>query len=303
MRESSPSHTISPSLGVDGPTGVAPRFGLWRRGWPLLVLALLLCAALNLPATLKYSPASVDEPPVYVRFWPPEGGESLTYRWSRGGSGLRLYGLEAVDGALVTLRLTAPQGGAAGPSLLTLALGERALGTVEAPPAWRTYRVLVPAEGEGWRAPLLRLEGDTRRAGPGDSREIGVAVSALSAAPLGRMAPLAAAERWAYLCTLLSGLLLWLWRLAPPRLPGLVAVVLATCAAAAAVLAPAWAAWRLPVDWPLAAAVAAGGLAVQAAAQVARGRSRTSWRVALGLLLAAAGQALFTQPGCTLPAA
>ncbi|MEN9934152.1 MAG: hypothetical protein RLZZ387_731, partial [Chloroflexota bacterium] len=40
-----------------------------------------------------------------------------------------------------------------------------------------------------------------------------------------------------------------------------------------------------------------------AAAQVARGRSRTSWRVALGLLLAAAGQALFTQPGCTLPAA
>lgn len=287
----------------------------WRPGDPrrplsgrpgLLGLAVALTAALLLGAlwaplpAARALPATDVRPPAYAGFWPPESNGQETYRWTDGDSALQLYGLETAAAALVTLRLTGPQGPGAPPASLALAVDGRRLTEMQAPPSWRLYRLLVPVGGSGWHTSAVELAGSTHRAGPGDGRSIGVAVSFAEVSPAGGPAPRPILERAAFLALLAVGIALWLRLFLPARalIPAVAASLAA--AAAAAYVAPLWLSWRLPVDWSLAGSVVAAAVAALGAREIGRASGRAALRLALSLMLAAAGQLLFARPGWTL---
>src|SRR5215207_5590405 len=67
---------------------------------------------------------------------------SLTFRWSRDASELRLWALGRSATAVLTLRMFPPQGE---PRRVTLSVGDQPLGIVNLTPGARVYRALLRA--------------------------------------------------------------------------------------------------------------------------------------------------------------
>jgi len=211
--------------------------------------------------------------------YPPERGET-PLRWARATTALHLHG--AYPGAAaVELRLfrdPAATAGRAWPLELRPTNGEPA--RFMAAPGWRRYQLALPP---GAAAAPLTLVGPTFQPGPGDPRNLSVAMSELRVAPLTGAPPLgAAAGRGGWLAGLLALAagaiaLIDAWSLGAAGAPGrpwrafVLVVGLGAAAVAWAWLGPASFAWALPANWLL---LALGALLLAAAAALHLGGSQ-----------------------------
>ncbi|MFV9504522.1 MAG: ArnT family glycosyltransferase [Oscillochloridaceae bacterium umkhey_bin13] len=170
----------------------------------------LVCATLlvvqPLPV-LRYTLGTAYEGPLPYGFWPAETNAAESYRWSDGSSWLRLFGYATAESVGVSLRLIGPQGSRGEATLLQIQTPAEVLLSTTAPASWRTYHLIVPHPGPGWRTPELELTGTVAAGVPGDQRQVGVAVSNVTVRPLGGLQSRAALEYAVFLSLTLG--LVW----------------------------------------------------------------------------------------------
>lgn len=161
------------------------------RPWlaPLLAPALLALVAL----VLMLAGAAVARPGVDLAAGDPRAGRALvrfhgleqnatdSYRWSQPLAGLFLYGYEGRP-ALVTLRLAAPRPPGEPAAVARARSGGVELGAFAVAGGWRRYHILAPTSPAGESALLLETPAFTPA---GDPRELGLALSAARAGPVG----------------------------------------------------------------------------------------------------------------------
>lgn len=223
----------------------------------MALAGLLFLVLTALPLISDGSPRvslTVDNPissRMVVGFYALESNDSDIFRWSRPDAALFLYGFDGRP-AQLTLRLAAPRRAGEPPPTLMFSVAERPIGEIALAPSWRRYQILAPTSITGDTA--LRLQ--TAAYQPvGDSRELGVALSAVIAVPVAQIEPFPPPLRALFLGSLpLLGWLILIW----PRRVGqsasglswLVVVALALLAGWAAAF-PALSGYYLPtVGWP-----------------------------------------------------
>ena len=238
----------------------------------VLVSAVALYMAVRQPAAERYAVGVPGDGFVAINFYGPERDGATSFRWSGRGSALLLDG--SFDGPRqLSMRLQgnsfAPP--AAGPPL-RLTRDGASVAELSVRGGWRVYHVLLPPDAvadQPGQEPLL-LVGPTYRPGEGDPRDLGVALSWFSSAPLAAdpgPAPLARTLLLGWLLALL-GVGLWLVDAASaPHAPrwrtARVAGLLAAAGAGLAVCTWRWAsitAWAVPVE-PRGLAITSGALA------------------------------------------
>lgn len=116
---------------------------------------------------------------VLVGFHGVERNATESFRWSEPRAAIFLYGFEGRP-ALVRLRLAAPRPADSPPAQLDARAGATTPGRFAVSGDWRRYHLLVPTRPTGESALQLTT---TAFLPPGDPRELGVALSAVQAAP------------------------------------------------------------------------------------------------------------------------
>ncbi|MFP4440241.1 MAG: ArnT family glycosyltransferase [Chloroflexaceae bacterium] len=212
----------------------------------LLTFSLMLIGAQFADPYLRLSVGGANDERVLVRFYELEQNNREQYRWSQPLAGVFLYGFDGRP-ARVNLRLTSPRPADAPPPTVALAVGARSLGEFTLDPGWRTYQVLVPTQPAGDTA--LLLESSFFRPGSHDARDLGVALSRVSAWPVGAVGGLPPLQRTLFLLSLplLVWLLLWRTGVGMP-LAFAAGVALAGVAGLAAAY-PLTAGYLLPTIW------------------------------------------------------
>jgi hypothetical protein len=279
---STTSISVSPAV-----AGRRPR--PWRAPAALILalaaLSLLAGLALARPE-LRLGAADPQGATAFVEFGAPESSEIATYRWSLPGSTIALGGLERRP-VLLTLRMFAPRPPEAPPAATFLTDDSWRLGEFVVTGDPRRYQLLLPPASRP-----IKLRAAPFVPGESDRRQLGVALTHLSAAPTALTSELDHA--WATLGAARAATLLLLplaafvagralvptasrssvagrrsFALGPSVLLGLAALPLPGIAAAN----PLAAAALLPHSWVLPAAIA-GALALGAAMGVARAPGR-----------------------------
>jgi hypothetical protein len=125
---------------------------------------------------------TVDDPDAWralVGFYDVERNPTDVFRWSRPEAALFLFGFDGRP-AQVMLRIAAPRSDA-DPSVLSVSMRGRAVGTFSVAPGWRRYYLLAPTDPAG-DTPLLLRTAVYRP--PGDGRDLGVVLTEFVARPL-----------------------------------------------------------------------------------------------------------------------
>lgn len=284
-----------------------------------LVVAALLLAALTHPATPPLDVGSAGDERFLSNFYRVETDGGLSYRWSGPDARIVLHGTTGMPHEL-RLRMFVPPPPARAPNdRVQLARDGVVLADWTPATGWRTYHIVLPAgatTGRRLEAAPLALVTPLHRPGPGDQRDLGVALDWLQAQPLdGHVPPADPSVLRALLlaCSFaLVTLLAWRADRTITRARGDIGSLARTLAAsivggAALVLwartAPSMLAWALPATpWlvGLLAFAAAGPPLVQRGRASRVPPSAARW-VGLGLLLVA--QALLWTQAAVLPGA
>ncbi|NTW04223.1 MAG: phospholipid carrier-dependent glycosyltransferase, partial [Oscillochloris sp.] len=174
----------------------------------LLVILTLSCVIAFQPLpTQQYTIGTPSEGHLASSFWSVESNAEGSYRWSNDQSRLRFFGYGSATSLDVALRLIGPYGSRGQRTTLQMSVGDTTLFEEESPEGWRTYHLLVPAPGQGWETPEIRLGGTLTSSIAGDGRNVGVAISAVQVRPLLHQRPLAVAEYTAFIALVL--VLIW----------------------------------------------------------------------------------------------
>ncbi len=224
-----------------------------RRALPGAIVVLLLVSG-----------ARVAQPHQHVRVADPDARRMLAgfhalernptdvFRWSRPDAALFLSGFDGRP-AFVTLRLAAPRDAGDLPPRLMVSVRGRSMGSFVVAPEWRHYRVLIATDPAG-DTPLLLRTAAYRPAG--DARDLGVALAAITTAPVLHVAWFPPPVRAIFLGSWpLLGWLLLVWRSRPTGRRASVArwsgVTLLALLAGWAAAFPVTSGYLLPtIGWP-----------------------------------------------------
>ncbi|MCU0494625.1 MAG: glycosyltransferase family 39 protein, partial [Chloroflexaceae bacterium] len=178
-----------------------------------LLLGLLVSVFMRPPP-----PVPADDPNVFQNVWDVEQNGSDSFRWTQPGSALRLFGVEQPLPLALSLRMTMPRPEGSAP--VPISIGDVSFSASSN--QWRRYEVLLPPQRRSAESPLVRLQSAGFIPAGDDTRELGVAISAMQVQPLRgtwlqhQFYP----ERWLFLL-LLAGLVLFMPRWGFPLAGGL----------------------------------------------------------------------------------
>ncbi len=166
------------------------------------------------------------------------------YRWSQPDARIFLYEVDG-DYALLALRMAAPPRDDHAPTTLSISAAGHAASTFEVAPAWRRYQIIAPIQGTS--DTMLRLHSAPYHPSGADTRQLGVALSALDFRPLGGLTP----RRAGFLLLLpLAGWWLMLATGARPLVAFSVGVLLAALSGWAAAAPISSGFWLPTLGWP-----------------------------------------------------
>jgi peptidoglycan/LPS O-acetylase OafA/YrhL len=137
-------------------------------------------------AHLQLLPGQAGEAWTWSGFHAIECNTTDCYRWSQPDARIFLYEVDG-DHALLTLRMTAPPRDDRAPATLSISVAGHPASAFKVAPGWRRYQIIVPIQGTS--DTLLHLQSVPFHPSGTDTRQLGVALSALDVRPLGGLTP------------------------------------------------------------------------------------------------------------------
>jgi peptidoglycan/LPS O-acetylase OafA/YrhL len=149
----------------------------------LLAFTIVLIAFGNRTARayLQLQPGQPGDEWALSGFHASECNATECFRWSQPAARIFLYEVDG-DNALLTLRLGAPPRAGHAPAKLSISAAGHAAGTFEVTQDWRRYHIVTPIQGTSDTTLILRST--PYHPGGADTRQLGVALSALDFRPL-----------------------------------------------------------------------------------------------------------------------
>jgi peptidoglycan/LPS O-acetylase OafA/YrhL len=154
----------------------------------LLAFTIVLVAFGNRAARafLQLRPGQPGDEWALSGFHASECNATECFRWSQPAARIFLYEVDG-DNALLTLRMGAPPRAAHAPATLSISAAGHAASTFQVTQDWRRYHIATPILGTSDTTLILRST--PYQPGGGDTRQLGVALSALDFQPLNGLTP------------------------------------------------------------------------------------------------------------------